>query len=165
MRSLLQKNNLIQNMSPPNPPWSWEMPAIAIAHHFPRLEKLFVVPSTTTVNDFDYFKKFLEVYFYGEKNSSGKTIKDIEIKLWPENTIEGIRFDDIEEVFNCVNEFYDKLNEMKIRSEDAVIDITSGMVPTSVGAAIATMVRGRQAEYVHTQSKRVISYDITYRED
>jgi len=157
------RDNLQNNMKSPNPPWSWEMPAIAIAHHAPRLESVYVVPSEQTINDYDYFKKFVTVYFYGQKFGE-RSINDIVFNLWPKPTT-GIRFDAIDKIFECVNGFYDRLNKIKIRPEDAVVDITSGMVPTSVGAAIATMTRGRQAEYVHTRDKKVISYDITYRED
>lgn len=135
--------------------WSWAMPIKAIEHHKNRLEKLYIVPSHETYQDFEYFKKLLKLIF--PENS-------FEIHLFPRHK-KGIDFFNIEEVFNTVKEFINEIKKMKIKDNDILIDITGGTVPVSVGSAIAVSIMGKNAQYVLTTTKKVITYNITYLED
>lgn len=149
----VEKKNFLSEFSS----WSWEMPRLAIETHKDRLEKLYVLPSRESYYDFDYFKNIISLIFHDKK---------FEIELWPTNT-KGVDFSDIKEIFDLVNRFYDEMRTtMKgIKENDIMIDITGGLVTTSVGAALATLTRGRAAEYVSTIDKIVRTYDITYSEE
>ena len=135
--------------------WSWAMPFRAIKHHYSRLEKLYVVSSLQSHGDFTYFVKLVDLLFPGRTFS---------IAEWPKGT-QGIDFQEIDKIFQVVNDFYEEMKTKKVKSSDTLVDITGGMVPTSVGAALATLIKGRVAEYVVTSTKEVIAYDVTYVED
>jgi len=144
--------------------WSWMMPAIAINHHKTRLEMIYVIPSIQTNPDFDYFVNFLKIYFNDNSFCLSKRIDDIPIIKWPERT-DGLDFADAKVIFEAVNAFYDNLKIEKIREQDAIVDITGGLAITSVAASMATLARGRESEYVHTNTRQVLAYDLTYQKE
>ncbi len=77
----------------------------------------------------------------------------------------GIDFQDVKEIFNTIEEIYRELAQEDIKEKEIIVDVTGGQVPTSIGAAMATLSRGRQFQYVSTKDKSIILYDIGYFED
>jgi len=135
--------------------WSWAMSVKAIEHHLGRLENLYVITSTQTHNDFDNFKKLIEMFFPSS---------NLNIIEYPESTT-GIDFSDVKAIYNQVNAFFNDMKEKKLKDSDILVDVTGGLVTTSIGAVMATLTRGRSAEYVSTIDKKVRTYDITYYEE
>jgi len=83
---------------------------------------------------------------------------------YPESTT-GIDFSDVKAIYNQVNAFFNDMKEKKLKDSDILVDVTGGLVTTSIGAVMATLTRGRSAEYVSTIDKKVRTYDITYYEE
>lgn len=77
----------------------------------------------------------------------------------------GIDFEDVEEVFNAIKEFYKNVKQKDFKEEHIIVDITGGQKTNSVAGAIATLARNRKFQYVSTRDKRVLSYDVGYFEE
>jgi len=135
--------------------WSWAMPVKAIEYHKNWLEYLYVITSTQTHNDFDNFTKLINLFF-PESN--------FYISEYPEGTT-GINFSDVKAIYDQVNAFFDEMKKKKLKDSEILVDVTGGLVTTSIGAVMATLTRGRSAEYVSTIDRRVRTYDITYSEE
>ena len=135
--------------------WSWAMPVKAIEHHRNRLKFLYVITSTQTHNDFPYFISLLNLFF---------SPREFDIVEFPRGTT-GIDFSDVKAIYDQVNAFFDDMKDKKLKDSEILVDVTGGLVTTSIGAVMATLTRGRSAEYVSTIDRRVRTYDITYSEE
>lgn len=131
---------------------TWEMPLIAIKHHLPNLKTLFVYTSP------------------GEKGSSQlmPIFTRVVTRVFPSiNIVEevkpgGIDFENIEKVFNAVEDFYRTIGEKGFSSREVIVDITGGQKTNSIASAVATFSFGRKFQYVSTVDKKVRCYDIGY---
>jgi hypothetical protein len=131
------------------------MPVKAIEYHKNWLEYLYVITSTQTHNDFDKFTALIKLFFPESK---------FYISEYPEGTT-GIDFSDVKAIYDQVNAFFDDMKDKKLKDSEILVDVTGGLVTTSIGAVMATLTRGRSAEYVSTIDKKVRTYDITYSEE
>lgn len=131
----------------------WEMPIIAIKHHVSTLEKLYVFTSSGE----DGSSKLMPIF----TRVINSLFPKIEVQEFTEN---GIDFEDIKQVFEKVEEFYQNIKEKGIEDKDVIIDITGGQKPNTIAGAIATFTFGRKFQYVSTIHKTVNSYDIGYFE-
>lgn len=139
--------------------WPWYMPIKAIEKHLARLEIIYIITSKQTCPQYEYFQKLFDIYLKYYGNS-----KKVELSLWP-NDSDGEEFSDIRHIFNLVNSFYDEMYKHNYKNNDIIVDVTGGMVPTSIGATMATLAKGRTAQYVSTMDYKVRTYDLTYREE
>lgn len=130
---------------------SWEIPLIVIRHHAPTLEYLYVITSSGnkgTTYQMELFTKTVNALF--------PKVKVIELVKG------GVDFEDVKAVFQAVERFYTEVSAKGIKQENALVDITGGQKTTSVAGAIATLATGRRFQYVSTESKRVLAYDVGY---
>lgn len=130
---------------------SWEIPLIVIRHHAPTLEYLYVITSEGdrgTTHQVELFTKTVNALF--------PKVKVIELVKG------GVDFEDVKAVFQAVERFYTEVSAKGIKQENALVDITGGQKTTSVAGAIATLATGRRFQYVSTESKRVLAYDVGY---
>ncbi|MFN3479889.1 MAG: hypothetical protein ACK415_05840 [Thermodesulfovibrionales bacterium] len=131
----------------------WEMPIIAIKHHIPTLEFLYVFTSSGENGSSKLMPVFTKVI-----NSLFPKIK---VKEFTEG---GIDFENVREVFGRVEELYQDLKEKGVADKEVIIDITGGQKPNTIAGAMATLAFGRKFQYVSTIYKTVNSYDIAYFE-
>lgn len=130
---------------------SWEMILKAVEHHKMALKKIYMITSKDTTKDFPLFKEVFNKFYpsiYIEEFTSG-----------------GVDFHTIDIIFDTVERIYYTLEKMGYKQKEVLVDITGGMVTTSVGGAIATLAEGRKFQYVSTVTKEVLSYDVIYSED
>lgn len=135
---------------------SWEMPYLAVEYH-QILRRLFVITSSDskkgtqiipgTTHLFPVFKEFVKKAFPGR-----------ELKV-EELSPGGINFEDVEKVFNVIEEFYKRPG---MKPKDVLVDITGGQKTNSIAGGIATLAMGRRFQYISTVTKKVESYDVVY---
>lgn len=129
---------------------NWKMPLLAIHHHQPLLDELYVVTSSGEKGSHNSFETFRQVVtrFYPK-------IKVTE--LFPE----GIDFTNIETTFHLLDkELIDAVSEgADYEISDLTIDLTGGFATTSIAAAMLTFVEGRAFQYIGNDYK-VQLYDI-----
>lgn len=129
----------------------WEMVIRAIEHHSEKLKVLYVLTSQMTSPLIPLFKQVVNKLFLS-----------IEVREFKDR---GIEFQDIKEVFESVEELYNRVKEEGYKEEEIIVDVTGGQVTNSIAGAIATLTFGRKFQYVSTRDKKVISYDIGYFEE
>lgn len=127
----------------------WEMPLKAIDYHKSRLSKVLLFTSSGA---------------HGTSIMHG-LFKNIVQYLYPGTIVEevksgGIDFENVEDVFNAVEDFY--LSNDNVMKSDILIDITGGQKTNSVAAAIATLATGRNFQYISTETKDVRVFDVCY---
>ena len=129
---------------------NWEIPAIAIKYHLPKLKNVVVITSNESNKQFNEFKDFIKRIF-------PETTLNIEIHK------HSIDFENIEEVYtNLKDAFYNLKNSGKAkRDREIMIDVTSGPKIPSIAGAIFTLETGeRKFQYVSTMTKKVIGFDV-----
>jgi len=129
-------------------PVSWEMPILAISHHYPELEHLYVITSPASDDLYEKFKINIEQIF-----------PDLKGNITP---IRKVDFENVEAVFNAVDSIF---TNGKHNVKDILVDITSGQKPSSAAAVIPTLSRDRRFQYVGTNDKVVRAYDVEIKED
>ncbi|RUM42703.1 MAG: hypothetical protein DSY35_04920 [Desulfurobacterium sp.] len=134
---------------------SWEMPLRAVAYHAERLEKLIVLTSPQSSQQFPLFKKLLTSFF--KEN----------LRLLPIlERAEEVRvndFEDIEEVFGALNAIYKRLVREGYKDKEVILDVTGGQKTVSIAGAFMTLYRGREFQYISTNDKESIkSYDVEF---
>lgn len=133
---------------------TWEMPILSIKHHYSKLEYLYVITSSGEDGTFRLMGTFKKVVKY--------LFPSVEVM---ELTPEGIKFEDIKQVFEAIEKFYSEVKEKGIREKEVIVDITGGQKTNSIAAAIATLALGRQFQYISTIDKTIYSYDVGYFEE
>lgn len=131
---------------------NWEMPYLAVQHHKSELTNLFVITSSgegATTNQFAQFMAFIKKAFPDNK---------FEVT---ELTPNGMDFENIEDVFNLIEDFY---KGQGIKEEDVLVDITGGQKTNTIAGALATLSLGRKFQYISTKDKQVYAYDVAYFE-
>lgn len=127
---------------------SWEMPFRAIQHHISRLQYIVLAASS------------------GGRCSSLESGLFIQLvhALYPDIHIEEkiVDFENLEQIFDLINQVYEKSQREGLKERDVLVDITGGQKTNSIAAAIATLAIGRQFEYITTGEKIVRSYDVGY---
>lgn len=130
---------------------TWEMPIIAIKHHMPEIKYLYVFTSSgdnPSSGLMPIFTKVINTIFPGIKVE--------------EFTKGGIDFEDVKEVFEKVEEFYQKVKKDGLVDKEVIIDITGGQKTNTIAGAMATLSFGRRFQYVSTMHKTVRYYDVGY---
>lgn len=130
---------------------TWKMPYLALKHHEERLETVYVVTSAGdggTHRMLPLFTKVMGVLF------PGVTIEGVDGK--------GLDFENIADVYRVIDDLYARLVEKRSYGpEDIMVDITGGLKPNSIAAAMATLAEGRRFQYVSTLSPdKVLCYDM-----
>lgn len=132
---------------------SWHMPITAITHHLSSLEKVYVVASEQTIKSYKIFETLINKYFNKNDNF---------VALWPEES-QGQDFSNIEQIFDIISNFYIKMNNYN--ESDVLVDITGGLVITSVAASLAALATGRPVQYVSTMDMKVRTYELVYSQE
>ncbi len=156
--------------------WSWEMPLIAINHHKKSLKAVTLVCSKKEgsigqVQDFCYIcKKYNELnnikfFVAGQKSDDSfellKPPKDIkEYDGFNFNGSDGFDFNDFDQLIKCYDFILSEFKKKKYSYKHTAIDITGGQKPTSIAAASATFNKGVLTQYVDTNTKKPIAYDL-----
>ncbi len=130
---------------------SWRMPLEAVKYHLGKLEKVIVITSNSSSEQFNMFSKLLEEFF-PEKN-----IKLEEIKAG--------NFEDFNQVQEAIEKAYKKLKTDGIKEKDTILDITGGQKIVSIVGALLSLNPGREFEYVSTTNYSVKSYDVEIVKD
>lgn len=130
---------------------SWEMPYLAINHHAERLEELYVFTSpgdNGSHRQFGHFTRAISSLF--------SSLKIHEL------TGEGIDFEDVAAIHECLDKLYEQLDHRGIYGEhDVILDITGGQKTNSIAGAMATLAEGRKFQYVSTVNKQKVQcYDL-----
>lgn len=148
------------------------MPLQAISHHLKgrTLQTVLLLCSSESFQQVHWFRQILARYpGFGDvsvkvlaKERSRPVVIDCPLKPPLESqAIEGWNFDSFDELSRAI-EFllttYAK--SAHISEEQIMIDFTGGLKVTSVVAAAATFNRKVKAQYVHTKSLKVQSYDV-----
>lgn len=147
LASLPDTTNLMAMLSGKN----WEMPLKAIQHHQGQLEALYVFTSKGNPGSSEImvlFKKVVDALYPGLK------IREV--------IPDGIDFEDVEQVFNKVEFFYDMAKLDGFPEQQIIVDVTGGQKPNSIAASIATLITGRKFQYISTITKEVHAYDVRY---
>jgi len=127
---------------------SWRMPVEAVKYHLPKLKKIVVITSPQSSEYLDNFKKLLESVF-GEEIPGIVTEKQIS------------NFENMQEVFNILDEIYEELTKEGYRNKDAIIDITGGQKINSIAGALMTLLyNDREFQYISTNTFEIKSYDV-----
>jgi len=129
---------------------NWEIPAIAIKYHLPKLKNVVVITSNQSNKQFNEFKDFIKRIF---------PENDINIEMY-KNSVD---FENIEEVYTHLkNAFYNLKNSGKAkRDREIIIDVTGGLKIPSIAGAIFTLEKEeRKFQYVSTITKKVMGFDI-----
>ncbi len=130
---------------------NWEMPLKAIEYHQGQLEALYVFTSKGNPGSSEtmaLFEKIVNAFYPNLK------IREVEA--------DGIEFEDVEEVFNQVESFYDLAKNDGFPEQEIIVDVTGGQKPNSIAASIATLITGRKFQYISTVTKEVHAYDVRY---
>ena len=136
----------------------WEMPMIAVSHHYPTLKQLYVIPSADSKP--------------GTKDGSFRQVplfKWLFQRLFPKLEIEtvspekGVDFEDIAALYDSLRESFLKKALSQYHSSQIIIDITGGQKPVAIAGVFATLDRDLKVQYVSTKTKKVTSYDLTYQ--
>ncbi len=129
---------------------NWEMPSIAIKHHLPALEEVIVITSDRSSSQFDIFKEMVYRIFPDDVFAVNRYEKIVD-------------FENVEQVYNSLKDIYKALKkEKKIkRNADFIVDVTGGQkIPSIAGAIFTLEAEGREFQYVSTQTKKVIGFDV-----
>jgi len=123
---------------------NWQMSFNAIKHHIIILERIFVITSDQSHKEYELFKKAV-CNFFPQVTVDERGPKD---------------FEDANKIYETVEELFIELAK-KYKDRDIVMDITGGQKVTSIAAANATLVSGRQFQYISTNDiTKVFSYDM-----
>ncbi|WP_456465301.1 hypothetical protein [Persephonella sp.] len=130
----------------------WQMPAVAVKHHLPKLKNLYVILSNKSKNNFEDFKEFLNRLF---PNS--------DINIYPIGYDKDITFENMEDLKDIIEEVYETIRKKDKRKErETIIDITGGQKLVSIVGAVQTLIEGRTFQYVSTTDYSVKSFDLRY---
>ena len=133
----------------------WQMPAVAVKHHLPKLKNLFVILSNKSKNNFEDFKEFLNSLF-----------PDSNINIYPVGYDKDIDFENMDDLKDIIEEVYETIKKKDKRKErEAIIDITGGQKLVSIVGAVQTLIEGSTFQYVSTTDYSVKSFDLRYYEE
>ena len=130
----------------------WQMPAVAVKHHLPKLKNLYVILSNKSKNNFEDFKEFLNRLF-----------PDSDINIYPIGYDKDIDFENMEDLKDIIEEVYETIRKKDKRKErETIIDVTGGQKLVSIVGAVQTLIEGRTFQYVSTTDYSVKSFDLRY---
>ncbi len=129
---------------------SWEMPMQAIAYHVNRgaLERVEVITSPQSAEQFDEFKELVHrVFPQYELEISNNPVSD---------------FEKVAEVYEKVESVIRALNRAshgkKYKDSDMIIDVTGGQKPATIAGVLASVYHFMEVQYVSTRTKKVRAY-------
>ncbi len=164
-----KRKNLILFLSPSNTDTSqinsfedfknvrtpWQMPAIAIKYHLPRLENVFVILSSASKKQFKDFESLIKRLF-----------PDKNLNIIPIGLDKNINFENVEELKDIIEQTYDLIKkEYRAKNKEIIIDITGGQKLVSIIGAMQTLIQDREFQYVSTSDYSVKSFDVRYYEE
>ena len=131
----------------------WEMPLKAIEYHKGTLKNLFVFTSNGENGTTLLMPLFIKVV---NQLYPALIVKEVYAG--------GMDFESIEDVFANVELFYTQAAQVGCKEQDILVDITGGQKTNSIAAAVATLLSGREFQYISTGTKDVMAYDVRYIE-
>jgi hypothetical protein len=159
--------------------WNWEMPLIAINHHKKSLKAVTLVCSKKieevkgSIDQVEEFynicKKYSKIKFFVAAQKPGYSPELLEL---PKDIKEydGFDFNDFDRLIECYDFILSEFKKgckckctgkkEKFSYKETAIDITGGQKPTSIAAASATFNKGVLTQYVDTNTKEPIAYDL-----
>jgi len=151
--------------------WSWQMVLKAIAHHVgdpnePTLEKVILICSPESLEQLpqflDIFSQYvkntdIELQILGKKDHQACLINSDNIK-----EIQGVCFEDFNDLSDTISRGIKLLKQAKIREKDMIIDVTGGQKVASIVAAALTFNTKIKAQYVSTVNYAIKAYDVIY---
>ena len=133
----------------------WQMPAIAIKYHLPKLENVFVILSSKSKTQFKEFESLIKRLF-----------PDQNLNIVPIGLDKNIDFENMEQLKNIIEQTYVLIKkEYKAKDKEIIIDITGGQKLVSIVGAMQTLIKDREFEYVSTSDYTVKSFDVRYYEE
>lgn len=130
---------------------TWYMPLKAIDFHVLQVEYLYLLTSSGEHGTQRDVSLFIEII-----NRLYPAIATI--KLLRNN---GLDFDNVEAVFDAVEELYHDAAKKEYKENEVLVDITGGKKTNSIAASFAVLARGRKFQYI-SYDKLVTSYDVEY---
>lgn len=129
---------------------NYKMPLVALRHHINSLQKVIVIASSTSFDEYTIFYEVVE-----------KFLPDLapKLSLHCKNDLD---FENAEEVYKTLSSVY---NEIKIdikREKDIFIDVTGGLKIISIVGAIFALPFDRNIQYISGTNYQVKCYDIRY---
>jgi hypothetical protein len=174
--------------APPIKETNWRMPLEAIGHQLSLkevlLERVVIIPSAdrhgedgVLIHGSHYFDETFRDIAYSLIKQVGHKVNvervadavspkvtyksgknDIEIDL-----VKGVPFHDIEAIYATLSSLMQTLALSGVKPSDVLIDATGGLVPTSIAAAVFTILSAqRRIQYVDTGSFKVLTYNVTH---
>lgn|GEM_PF-1195880 len=150
----------------------WRMPAEAINHHLPFLERVVVIGSSDVLkpdgSEPDFGSHHHVTTFIADMRDrlptfeAGIRFQTLAEVLGDGRYRDGVNFEDLEQTVDALHDLYKALRADGLGEAEILVDITGGQKVNSVaGAAVAILVRERRFQYVSTRDYKVRSYDVT----
>jgi uncharacterized integral membrane protein len=169
--------------APPMKTFNWRMPFEAIAYQLrganPVLERVIVIPSQDGkdrigTHHFDgIFSKLVEVML--RKDHPGVRVERIAdaadpvLKIVRRNQhsvlelVGGVPFHDMDAIYAALTSLFKQLQSDGYAPSDILIDATGGQVPTSIAAAVFTILSAqRRIQYIDTNTYEVLTFNVTH---
>jgi len=127
---------------------NFKMPLLAIQHHQTRLEKVAVIVSNESKNNFEDFKL-----------ATQKLLKDFDTTKVEQYEVKD--FEDAKEVFDKIESVYNSYKNICKKESEILIDVTGGQKTVSIAASMLVLPNDRQLQYV-TYSGEVKTYNLKY---
>lgn len=130
--------------------WNWEMILRAIYPHIKELKTLHLIGSNGKEGSFcelQVCRDWLQGYFAST---------EVALQCYSEP----VDFNEFAEIEKTIEVILHKEKKTGTHHRNICIDVTGGMKPTSIAAAMTTYRSELSIQYVHTNSKEAIIYDI-----
>ncbi len=132
--------------------FNWKVGALSIAHHFPELERVYLITSDKSSPYFDEFAKGVREFF----KASGR--KGIEVE-----EVGPLDFDDYLQILRRLDETLMRINRLGYRDTDISFNISGGTSAVTAAIIIAAVKEGRQIEYLEQSTgSRLLRIDVSF---
>jgi len=132
--------------------FNWKVGALSIAHHFPELERVYLITSNESSNYFDEFAKGVEEF----SKASGK--KEIKVE-----EVGPLDFDDYLQILRRLDETLMRINRLGYRDTDISFNISGGTSAVTAAIIIAAVKEGRQIEYLEQRTgRKLVKIDVSF---
>ena len=136
------------------------MPLRAIDYHIDTLQKVIVLTSGASNEQFELFQKLVETFYPKLKGKLDKIlVEPVNEKFKSENAFAN-SFEDLEAVAKAVNKAYEELERKKIDAKDTIIDVTGGQKSNSIATAVITVLDNKEFQYISTVDYAVRAYNV-----
>ena len=132
--------------------FNWKVGALSIAHHFPELERVYLITSDKSSPYFNEFAKGVREFF----KASGR--KGIEVE-----EVGPLDFDDYLQILRRLDETLMRINRLGYRDTDISFNISGGTSAVTAAIIIAAVKEGRQIEYLEQSTgSRLLQIDVSF---